>query len=87
LTSQPATDVTVIVVERFQHYLGTQDDLPLSSHLLDDLGLDSIALVVTLLDLFEQLGMDLEEAQVELGTIQTLDDVISLVSRQHSGKS
>ena len=53
------SDVTAVVVERFQQYLGTPDDLPLESLLLADLGVDSIALVTILLDLAEQLGLDL----------------------------
>jgi acyl carrier protein len=72
-------DGLTIVIERFQHYLGTQDDLPLTSRLLDDLGLDSIGLVVTLLDISEQLNLDLRANQVDLSTIQTLEDVVSLI--------
>jgi acyl carrier protein len=74
------SDVTAVVVERFQQYLGTTDELPLESLLLADLGVDSIALVTILLDLAEELGLDLGSADVNLNTLQTLGDVASLVA-------
>ena len=74
------SDVTAVVVERFQQYLGTPDVLPLDSLLLADLGVDSIALVTILLDLAEQLELDLGSANVNLSTVQTLEDVVSLVA-------
>ena len=74
------SDVTAVVVERFQQYLGTSDDLPLESLLLADLGVDSIALVTILLDLAELLELDLGSADVNLSTVQTLGDVVSLVA-------
>jgi acyl carrier protein len=74
------SEVTAVVVERFQQYLGTPDDLPLDSLLLADLGVDSIALVTILLDLAEQLDLDLGSANVNLSTVQTLGDVVSLVA-------
>ena len=74
------SDVTAVVVERFQQYLGTPDDLPLESLLLADLGVDSIALVTILLDLAEQLELDLGVREREPHTVQTLEDVVSLVA-------
>jgi acyl carrier protein len=78
----PDSEVTA-VVERFQQYLGTTDELPLESLLLADLGVDSIALVTILLDLAEQLELDLASADVNLHTVQTLGDVVSLVASLH----
>ena len=79
----PHSDVTAVVVERFQQYLGTTDELPLESLLLADLGVDSIALVTILLDLAEQLDLDLGSADVNLHDVQTLGDVVSLVASLH----
>jgi acyl carrier protein len=81
------SDVQTIVVERFQLYLGMPDDLPLASRLLADLGIDSIALVTILLDLADQLELDLGAARVNLSTVQTLEDVVSLVRSLHDGGS
>jgi acyl carrier protein len=72
-------DVETIVLQKFQDHLGVSDDLPLTSRLYADLGLDSITFVVTLLDIADQLQLDLRTAQVDLNTIQTLEEVISLV--------
>jgi acyl carrier protein len=79
------SDVTTIVVDRFQQYLGTSDDLPLSSRLLADLGVDSIAFVTILLDLADALELDLRAAQVNVSTIQTLEDVVALVHTLQGG--
>jgi acyl carrier protein len=73
-------DVETIVLQNFQDHLGISGDLPLTSRLYDDLGLDSITFIATLLDITEQLQLDLETAQVELDTVQTLEDVVSLVN-------
>jgi len=75
--------VTAVVVERVRQYLGTTDELPLESLLLAELGIDSIALVTILLDLADQLGLDLASADVNLHTVQTLGDVVSLVAALH----
>ncbi|HYI62222.1 MAG TPA: acyl carrier protein [Acidimicrobiales bacterium] len=75
----PPTDVEATVVREFQRYLDTTDDLPLDSHLLDDLGLESIVLVTILLDLSEQFGLDLASPDVNLADVQTLGDVVALV--------
>lgn len=72
-------DVETIVIQKFQGHLGICDDLPLGSRLYADLGLDSITVVVILLDIAEQLQLDLRMAQVDLNTVQTLGQVISLV--------
>jgi acyl carrier protein len=77
------SDVTAVVVERVRQYLGTTDELPLESLLLAELGIDSIALVTILLDLADQLGLDLASADVNLHTVQTLGDVVSLVAALH----
>ena len=74
------SDVTAVVVERFQQYLGTPTDLPLESLLLADLGIAFIALVTILLDLAELLELDLGSADVDLSTVETLEDVVSLVA-------
>ena len=74
------SDVTAVVVERFQRYLGTTDELRLESLLLADLGVDSIALVTILLDLADELALDLASADVNLHDVQTLGDVASLVA-------
>lgn len=74
-------DPAPIVVEKFQSYLGTPDDLPLTSLLLADLGIDSIALVTILLDLAETLKLDLMSADVQLSEVQTLGDVVDVIGR------
>jgi acyl carrier protein len=71
--------VETIVIQKFQDNLGISDDLPLKSRLYADLGIDSITLVVTLLDITDQLQLDLGKAQAGLDTTQTLEEVISLV--------
>jgi acyl carrier protein len=68
-----------IVIQKFHDSLGISDDFPLTSRLYADLGLDSITLVVTILDIADQFQLDLGTARVDLSTIQTLEDVISLV--------
>lgn len=73
-------DVETIVVQKFQEHLGISDDLPLSSGLYTDLGLDSIMFVVILTDITEQLRLDLRATQVDLKEIKSLEEVVSLVS-------
>jgi acyl carrier protein len=72
-------DVETIVIQKFQDHLGISVDLPLASRLYADLGLDSITLVATLLDITDYLQLDLRRAQEDLNTIQTLGEVISLI--------
>lgn len=66
------------MLERFSNYVGTLDDLGLGSDLLDDLGLDSIALVTVLLDVADELDLDLASL-VTLAGIDTVADVVALV--------
>lgn len=73
--------VAAIVTEAFQLLLGTAEAVPLESRLVDDLGLDSIMFIVTLLDLSDQLGLDLGTAPIDMNAIQTLGDVVSLVQQ------
>lgn len=76
-------DVETIVIQSFQGHLGISGELPLPSRLYADLGLDSITLVATLLDIADHLQLDLRKAQVNLNTIQTLEEVISLFHSLH----
>jgi len=69
-----------IVVETFREYLGAHDDLPASSRLLDDLGIDSVILVAILVDLAGHLDLDLSMVGTSLKNVQTLEDVVSLVN-------
>lgn len=78
-TQAQRSDVEALVIDKFQSYLGMDEEPSLSSELVADLGIDSIALVTILLDLAEELGLDLGAAQVELGEIQTPADVIDVV--------
>jgi acyl carrier protein len=72
-------DVETIVIQKLQEHLGTSDDLPLTSRLYADLGLDSITFAATLLDITSQLQLDLGTARINLNTVQTLEELISLV--------
>lgn len=72
-------DLEALVVGRYQQYLGIPDDVPLTSRLLADLGVDSIAFVAILLDLAELFELDLDSAEVNLSSVETLSDVVSLV--------
>ncbi len=50
------------------HHLGISGDLPLTSRLYADLGLDSITLVVILLDIADQLELDLR-APIKMSSV------------------
>jgi acyl carrier protein len=73
------TDFNRIVTETFQRYLGTSENLPLSSRLFEDLGIDSLGFVTILLELAEQLRLDLVANDINLSEIQSLEDVVLLV--------
>jgi hypothetical protein len=73
-------DVNTAVRTHFQQYLGPTDGLPLESQIIADAGVDSILLVMSLIDLFVDLNLDLGDAKVKLADIKTLADVASLVS-------
>jgi acyl carrier protein len=72
-------DVGAIVVERFQSHLGALEELSADSDLLLDLGLDSIGLVIILLDLADEFDLDLSSSRVTLADVNTLGDVVGLV--------
>jgi len=77
-----------IVVGAFQQHLGTDDELPPTSRLLEDLGVDSVALVTILMDLADELALDLSAAGAKLRDIRALADIVSLVeslSHEHAG--
>lgn len=62
--------------------LGDHVSLPPDASLLADLGLDSVALVVTIFDVSEQLGIDMAHAQLEeFSDIHTIRDLIGLFQR------
>jgi acyl carrier protein len=77
-------DVTRVVVRSIQSYLGTEDDIALNE-LLEDLGLDSIGITVTLLDVCEQLGIDLGATQLDLSASETIRDVAVLIAALADG--
>jgi acyl carrier protein len=77
---QAHQQLDTVVVERFRLYLGGGEELPLSSRLVDDLGVESIALVTILMELADELDLDLSALGANLKSLQTLDDVVSLVA-------
>jgi acyl carrier protein len=77
--SQTQSQLDAVVVERFRLYLGGDADLPLSSQLVDDLGVESIALVTILMELADELDLDLSALGTQLQSLRTLGDVVSLV--------
>ena len=78
--SRPAQirDHVAEAVQRALHdYLGDHVSLPLEAKLLADLGLDSVALVVTIFDVSEQLAIDMADAELkEFSGIHTIEDLI-----------
>ena len=77
---QAHPQLDIVVVERFRLYLGGDAELPLSSRLVDDLGVESIALVTILMELADELDLDLSALGANLKSLQTLDDVVALVA-------
>jgi len=67
------------VTEKFRRHVGAEQPLPVTSRLLEELGIDSIAFVTILMDLTHELGLDLTSARVTLKHIRTLADVVALV--------
>jgi acyl carrier protein len=78
-------DVQALVLESVRAYLGVGDGLALSSNLLADFGVDSLALVAILLDLAERLQLDLGQTRVSLKSIETMQDFVALVSALDAG--
>ena len=65
------------VQRALRDYLGDHLSLPPETKLLADLGLDSVALVVTIFDVSEQLAIDIADAELEeFSGIHTIEDLI-----------
>jgi len=77
---QAHPQLDTVVIERFRQYLGGDEELPLSSRLADDLGIESIALVTILMELADELDLDLSALGANLKSLETLDDVVSLAA-------
>ncbi len=73
-------DIERIVSETVQRYLGASATLPLSIRLLEDLGVDSLGLVSILMELSDELHLDLMAVEISLKKIDTLADLVSLVT-------
>jgi acyl carrier protein len=78
--NQPAQargDVAEAVQRVVRNSIGGHGSLPLDARLLADLGLDSVALVVTIFDLSEDLGIEMADIQLEAFTaIHSIEDLI-----------
>src|SRR5690242_13744431 len=79
MTPTTDPDLKVVVVEAFQRYLGTVEDLPLASLLLEDIGVDSLTFVTILLELADTLRLDVFAAEVSLSEVRRIEDVVALL--------
>ena len=56
-------------------------NITLTSELRDDLGLDSLQMVILLIALEDIFEIELEEADIDPGLLVTVEDVISLTKK------
>lgn len=80
MTEALNANIEKIVTAAVQKYLGTSAPLPPSSRLLEDLGIDSLGFVSIIMELTDQLRLDLMAVDVNLSEIETLRDVVSVVT-------
>lgn len=73
-------DVEKIVTATVQRYLGVSAALPLSTRLVEDLGIDSLGSVSLVMELADQLKLDLMAIEIRPKEIATLQDLVSLVT-------
>lgn len=69
-----------IVTATVQKYLGTSAALPLSTRLLEDLGIDSLGCVTIIMELADELKLDLMAVEISPRGITRLHDLVSLVA-------
>ena len=67
-----------IVLQAFQRHLGLPTNPLPTSHLREDLNINSLMLVTVLFDLEAQLSLDLQAANIDLDEIETVGDIVSL---------
>jgi acyl carrier protein len=72
------SEVERLVLDRFQRYVGASDDLSLSV-CLEDLHIESLAFIAIVLDVAGQLDVEFASDDHDLSSIETLDDVVSLI--------
>jgi acyl carrier protein len=73
-------DIERIVTATVQRYLGASAALSLSTRLLEDLGIDSLGFVTILMELADELKLDLMAVEISLKKIDTLRDLVLLVT-------
>ncbi len=57
-------DIERIVTATVQRYLGASATLPLSTRLLEDLGIDSLGFVTIIMELADELKLDLLAVEI-----------------------
>lgn len=73
-------DIEKIVTAIVQRYLGASATLPLSTKLLEDLGIDSLGFVAIIMELADELKLDLMAVEISSKKIETLRDLVLLVA-------
>lgn len=74
-------NLTATAIDAFRQYLGIEGDISLSSNLMTELGVDSLLLITILLDIADRLQVDLFSVEFDLGSMDSLADVVSLIHR------
>jgi len=73
-------DIEKIVTATVQRYLGTAATLPLSTGLLEELGIDSLGFVTILMELADELKLDLMAVEISPKKVVTLRDLVLLTT-------
>lgn len=80
MTTDANADNERIVTATVQRYLGTSATLPLSTRLLEDLGIDSLGCVTIIMELADDLKLDLMAVAISPKGITRLRDLVLLVT-------
>ena len=72
--------ITRLLLEHAQNVPGTRP-FPLGLSIRKDLAVESLSLVSVAVKLGDELGVDVIEAGVELGTLETVGDLVAIARR------